>query len=59
MKFLSGDDLIEMFGCLELDKATDLLIPLNDANSLMGGGNHWTTLHIKDKSKVYFYDSMN
>ena len=36
-----------MFGSLELTSATDILLPVNDSETVLGGGTHWAQLHIK------------
>ncbi|MFM7850324.1 MAG: hypothetical protein ACKO96_00025 [Flammeovirgaceae bacterium] len=43
-------ELVDMFCWLELESASDLLIPINDSGSLYGGGDHWAMLHIKAQS---------
>ena len=41
-----------MFDSLELPTATDILLPVNDSETVLGGGTHWAQLHIKLDNKT-------
>lgn len=43
----TAQDLHDMFDSLELSTATDILLPVNDSQTVLGGGTHWAQIHIK------------
>lgn len=43
----TSQDLHDMFDSLQLEAATDILLPVNDSKTILGGGTHWSQLHIK------------
>ena len=47
-----------MFDSLELANATDILLPVNDSETVLGGGTHWAQLHLNlDKNTATLYNS--
>ena len=48
----TAQDLHEMFDSLELATADDILLPVNDSETVLGGGTHWAQLHIQKDRKT-------
>ena len=51
----TAQDLHEMFDSLELTTATDILLPVNDSETVLGGGTHWAQLHLQIDKKTAVY----
>eukprot|EP00353_Schmidingerella_taraikaensis_P004952 CAMPEP_0185583724 /NCGR_PEP_ID=MMETSP0434-20130131/27162_1 /TAXON_ID=626734 ORGANISM="Favella taraikaensis, Strain Fe Narragansett Bay" /NCGR_SAMPLE_ID=MMETSP0434 /ASSEMBLY_ACC=CAM_ASM_000379 /LENGTH=146 /DNA_ID=CAMNT_0028203003 /DNA_START=92 /DNA_END=529 /DNA_ORIENTATION=+ len=46
MDFCDDEDLLEMYGPLNLAEKLVVFVPLNDASSTSGGGSHWAMLAV-------------
>ena len=62
MEFCDEEDMVDIYGPLNLHEKLAVFCPLNDAQSVSGGGSHWAMLvllrtTLDDELSAYLLDS--